>query len=273
MLIDSHCHLDFPQFDADRAAVLDRARAAGVRVIVNPGADLASSRRAVALAEAEPGVYAAVGVHPHDADTVDDAVLSVLRDLAVHPKVVAIGEIGLDFYRDLSPRDRQQEAFERQLDLAAELRLPVIIHCREAQSQVMATLRAWADRHPPPEGGYRGVLHAFAGDKAMAEAGRAMGFLIALGGPVTFRNARRLHALVPELPLDSLLLETDAPYLSPHPYRGKRNEPARLTLIAEAVARLQGVSVEEVARRTTDNAIRLFRLSGLGGDGETFVGV
>lgn len=260
MLIDSHCHLDFSQFDEDRAEVLARARAAGVRVIINPGVDLASSRRAIALAEKEPDVYAAVGVHPHDATAVDEAALEALRDLAAHPKVVAIGEIGLDFYRDLSPRDRQQWAFERQLDLAAELGLPVIVHCREAWPQVMATLRSWSDRFSPLEGGYRGVLHAFSGDQAMAEAGRQMGFMVSLGGPVTFQNARRLHALVLALSLDALLLETDAPYLSPHPYRGRRNEPARLPLIAEAIARLQDVSVEEVARRTTCNAIRLFGL-------------
>ncbi|MCD6289092.1 MAG: TatD family hydrolase [Anaerolineae bacterium] len=258
MLIDSHCHLDFPQFDEDRADVLSRAQAAGVQIIINPGVDLTSSRRAVKLAEAEPGVYAAVGIHPHDAHTLDEAALAELRDLANRPRVVAIGEIGLDFYRDLSPRDVQRAAFERQLELAAELALPVIIHCRDAWQEVMTTLEAWAGRHHAPASGWRGVLHAFSGDQAIAKAGQAMGFVIALGGPVTFRNARRLHALVSGLPLDHMLLETDAPYLSPHPYRGRRNEPARLPLIAEAIAHLQGVLPDEVARRTTSNAIRLF---------------
>ncbi len=260
MVIDSHCHLDFPQFDEDRAAVLDRARAAGVRAIINPGTDLTSSRRAVALAEAEPDVYAAVGVHPHDARSLDEETLNELRALAAHPKVVAIGEIGLDFYRDLSPRDQQRRAFESQLALAAELELPVIIHCRDAHQEVLATLQAWAEDHPAPPRGWRGVLHAFSGDEAMAEAGRAIGFALSLGGPVTFRNARRLHALVPKLPLDHLLLETDAPYLAPHPHRGKRNEPAWVTLVAEAVARLTGVSVEAIVRQTTANAVRLFGL-------------
>ncbi len=260
MLIDTHCHLDFPQFDSDRAAVLARARAVGVRAIVNPGADLASSRRAVALAEAEPMVYAAVGIHPHDAWAFNEATMAALRELATHPKVVAIGEIGLDFYRDRSPRDQQQLAFERQLELAAELHLPVIIHCREAQEPVMATLERWAARHPAPKDGWRGVLHAFSGDRAMAEAAQALGFAIALGGPVTFENARRLHSLVPRLPLDHLLLETDAPYLAPHPHRGQRNEPAWLPLIAEAIARWHGLPTTEIARRTSANAIRLFGL-------------
>ncbi len=260
MLIDTHCHLDFPQFDGDRAAVLARARSAGVQAIVNPGADLVSSRRAIALAEAEPDVYAAVGVHPHDARGLDEAAVAALRELAAHPKVVAIGEIGLDFYRDLSPRDQQQIAFERQLELAAELHLPVIVHCREAQEQVMATLERWATRHSAPRNGWRGVLHAFSGDRAMAEAARAIGFAVALGGPVTFTNARQLHSLVPQLSLDHLLLETDAPYLAPHPYRGQRNEPAWLTLIAEAIARWRGISMAEVARQTSANAMRLFGL-------------
>lgn len=262
MLIDTHCHLDFPQFDSDRAAVLARARATGVQVIVNPGADLVSSRRAVALAEAEPMVYAAVGIHPHDARTLDEAAVAALRELAAHPKVVAIGEIGLDFYRDLSPREQQQLAFERQLELAAELHLPVIIHCREAQELVMATLEKWAARHPAPREGWRGVLHAFSGDQAMAEAAQALGFVIGLGGPVTFENARRLHSLIPQLSLDHLLLETDAPYLAPHPHRGQRNEPAWLPLIAEAIARWRGIPATKVAQQTSANAVRLFGFSG-----------
>jgi TatD DNase family protein len=262
VLIDTHCHLDFPQFDGDRAAVLARARSAGVKALINPGADLASSRRAVALAEAEPIVYAAVGIHPHEAQTLDEAAMATLRELAAHPKVVAIGEIGLDFYRNLSPRDQQQLAFERQLELAAELHLPVIIHCREAQEQVMATLQAWVTHYSAPANAWRGVLHAFSGDQVMAEAAQALGFAVALGGPVTFENARRLHSLVPRLSLDYLLLETDAPYLAPHPYRGQRNEPAWLPLIAEAVAHLRGISVLEVARQTSINATRLFGLEG-----------
>ncbi len=262
LLTDTHVHLDLPQFDPDREKVIERALEAGVTRIVTIGINLESSRTAIALVEDHLHIYAAVGTHPHDAVTLTPQALSELRELAQHPKVVAIGEIGLDFYRDLSPRDQQQIAFERQLELAAELGLPVIVHCREAQAQVMATLRAWAARYPAPANGWRGVLHAFPGDQAMAKAAREVGFMIALGGPVTFQNARRLQALVPRLSLDQLLLETDAPYLAPHPHRGQRNEPAWLTLVAEAIARLREVPLAEVVERTTANAVRLFRLDG-----------
>jgi len=255
-LIDSHCHLDFPQFDSDRQAVVQRAREAGVKAIINPGADLESSHQAVALAERYPEVYAAVGVHPHEARSVSDEVVAELRRLAAHPKVVAIGEIGLDFYRDLSPRDMQRQAFRQQLALAAELDLPVIVHSREAHDEVMAILMEWA-RGPK----LKGVLHAFSGDRAMAEWAFNLGFCVGIAGPVTFLNARRLQALVRELPLEWLLIETDAPYLTPHPYRGKRNEPARVALVAATIARLQGVSERVAAQQTTSNARRLFGLS------------
>ena len=251
-LTDTHAHLDFPQFDGDREEVIARALAAGVGSIINVGADLASSRRAVALAEAHPQIYAAVGVHPHDAKTLTDEVLKELRELAQHPKVIAIGEIGLDFYRDLSPRDEQQRAFERQLALASELGKPVIIHDRQAHAEVLAILRRWP--------GLRGVLHCFSGDLDMAHEAIEMGFYISVGGPVTFKNARRLPEIVRQLPLERLLVETDCPYLAPHPYRGKRNEPAYVRLVAQKVAELKGVPLERVARVTTANARQLFGL-------------
>jgi len=254
-LIDSHCHLDFPQFNNDRQAVVQRAREAGVEIIINPGADLESSRRAVALAERYPEVYAAVGVHPHEAKTVTDEVIAELRALARHPKVVAIGEIGLDFYRNLSPRDVQRRAFRQQLALAAELGLPVIVHSREAHDDVMAIL---AENRESQATDLWGVLHAFSGDRAMAERALEMGFCLGIAGPVTFRNAHRLRALVRELPLEALLLETDAPYLTPHPHRGERNEPARVALVAEAVAGLHGVTAEVVAQQTAANVRLLF---------------
>jgi len=262
-LIDSHCHLDFPQFDNDREAVVQRAREAGVEIIINPGADLESSRRAVALAECYPEVYAAVGVHPHQAKSVTDEVVAELRRLAAHPKVVAIGEIGLDFYRDLSPRDVQRQAFRQQLALAAELDLPVIVHSREAHDDVMAILTEWLrdSKLKAQSSKLKGVLHAFSGDRAMAERMFELGFCVGIAGPVTFLNAHRLRALVRELPLERLLIETDAPYLAPHPYRGKRNEPARVALVATAVAELHGMAETAVASQTAANARRLFGLS------------
>ncbi len=255
-LTDTHAHLDFPRFKSDRERVIERATAARVKAIINAGASLASSQASVALAEAYPQVYAAVGVHPHDAKTLTEEMLEELRALASHPRVVAIGEIGLDFYRDLSPRDQQRQVFKQQLALASEVGKPVIIHDREAHKEVMATLRGWV------EGGHHlmGVMHCFSGDLAMAQEAIEMGFYISVAGPVTFKNARRLRELVRQLPLEKLLVETDCPYLTPHPHRGKRNEPAYVKLVAEEVARIKGSSLEEVACITSDNAQALFAL-------------
>jgi TatD DNase family protein len=254
-MIDTHCHLDFPHFDEDRDEVLERAVKADVTAIINPGTDLESSRRALALTERHDSVYAAVGVHPHDASTLNDQALSELRQLAAHPKVVAVGEIGLDYYRDLSPRAAQRAAFEVQLALAADLDLPVIIHQRESAADVMAALQGWAaNGHPGC------VLHAFSGDQAVADQAISLGFFLGIGGPLTFRNARRLPEIVPHLPLSCLVIETDAPYLAPHPYRGKRNEPAYVTLVAERLAKLRGLLSDELSRQVTDNSRRLFRL-------------
>ena len=256
-LIDTHCHLDFAQFDPDRDEVLERAMAAGVTVLINPGADLESSRRAVALAERHNGVFAAVGVHPHAAATVDEAALVELRRLAAHPRVVAIGEIGLDYYRDLSPRAQQRAALRMQLDLAAELALPVIIHQREAADDLMEVLRRYCDVAVEPP---IGVLHAFSGDLQMALGAVQLGFCIGVAGPVTFQNARQLPEVVTQLPAGCLVIETDAPYLSPHPHRGQRNEPAYLPLIARCVAELRNHTLIEQACELTTTTRRLFRL-------------
>jgi TatD DNase family protein len=254
-MIDSHCHLDFPHFDGDRDAVVVRAVLAGVTTVINPGTDLESSRRAVALTERYNNVYAAVGVHPHDASTFGLQTLSELRQLTTHPKVVAIGEIGLDYYRDLSPQAQQRAAFEAQLTLAADLDLPAIIHQRESGTDVMAALRDWAG------GGHPGcVLHAFFGDQAMADEAVSLDFFIGVGGPLTFKNARRLPEVIPHLPPSCLVVETDAPYLAPHPHRGKRNEPAYMVLVVERLAQLRSLSLNELSRQVTENTVRLFRL-------------
>ena len=256
LLIDTHAHLDLRQFSHDRQRVIERATAAGVKAIINAGANLASSQAAVALAEAYPQIYAAVGVHPHDAKTLTANMLEELRALALHPKVVAIGEMGLDFYRDLSPRDQQRQAFRQQLALASEIGKPVIIHDRDAHEGVMSMLRGWAEDNPMPAG----VLHCFSGDLAMAQEAIELGLYISIAGPVTFTNARQLRELVRQLPLEALLVETDCPYLTPHPHRGKRNEPAYVGFVAQEVARLRALSLEDVAHVTSDNAQTLFGL-------------
>jgi len=258
-LVDTHAHLDFSQFDADRPSVIERAKATGVAAILNVGADLPSSQRAVALAEEYDCIYAAVGVHPHDAKKLDGAALAELRELAGHPKVVAVGEIGLDFYRDLSPRDVQRRAFQAQLAWAAKLGKPVIIHDRDAHDEVMDILADWAvGLKASPLDGRPGVLHTFSGDLAMAERAMDLGFFISISGPVTYQNARQLPGIVRMLPLTHLLVETDCPFLAPHPHRSKRNEPAYVRLVAERIAALRNIPLDDLAEATTANARRLF---------------
>ena len=264
-LIDSHCHLDLPHFDDDRDEVVARAEADDVDTIVTIGIDIPSSRAAIALAERYPQVYATVGVHPNDCEGFGPEMLVELSEMAGHPKVVAIGEIGLDYYWDTTPPERQKEVFQRQLDLAAELGLPVVIHDREAHDDVRAQLRAWVQDgslpgSPLSKRPFAGVLHSFSGDLDMAQEAYDWGFVLGLAGPVTFKNARQLHALVPSLRPDRMMVETDAPYLTPHPYRGKRNEPARVKLVAEKLAELWQLPFEEVAEMTTATARTFYGL-------------
>lgn len=263
ILIDSHCHLDLDQFDSDRNEVLQRARTAGVRVIVNPGIDLDHCRQALALAAQYPEVYVAIGIHPNSSADFGDATIHELRQLAAHPKVVAIGEIGLDYYwKDVAPM-QQAIAFRAQLDLAAQLGLPVIIHNREANDDVATVLQAWVQSTSFRNSAlaarpYAGVLHAFGGDLALAQAAYGWNFVLSLGGPITFQNARKLHALVPQLRPDRLMLETDAPYLTPHPHRGKRNEPAYVALVCAQLAQLWNLPIEHVAAMTSALAYQFF---------------
>ncbi len=251
-LIDSHAHVHFPQFDDDREAVIERVRKAGLVAIVEIGTDLASSRAALALAEQHDLIYATVGVHPHDAKTVDSSVLDQIRALARHPKVVAIGEIGLDYYHDHSPRPVQRQAFVDQLALAADLKLPVVIHSRDAHDDTLATLQDWQGA---------GVMHTYAAGPERLDEVLAMGFFIGLSGPVSFSNADVLREVAKMVPLDRLLVETDCPYLTPEPHRGKRNEPAYVRHVAEAITRAREEPLEEIAEATTANARRLFGLS------------
>ena len=254
-LVDTHAHLHDTAFDGDRAAVLARARAAGVAAFLTIGTDVPTSEAAVALAQAEPDVYAAVGIHPHDAATADDAALARIAELARAPKVVAIGELGLDYYRDLSPRDVQRTALVAQLRLARAVGKPVLLHCREAHADLLE-LCATED---VATGG--GILHCFSGDLAVAHRGLDLGLLISIAGPVTYPSARRLAEVVRALPLDRLVVETDCPYLPPQPWRGQRNEPAYLPVTAARVAELLGRPAATVADATTENAARLLGLS------------
>ena len=254
MLIDSHCHLNFHVFNEDRAAVIERAKAAGLVAFINPGTTLEDSRQIVSLSAEIPELYAAVGVHPNDAAGFEAENVAQLNELAQTPKVVAIGEIGLDYHWDKAPRPVQQKVFEEQLNLAKAINKPVIIHQRESALDTMAILRQWAKGGDHP--GL--VLHSFSGDQAMAEEALDLGFYIGLSGPVTFKNAKNLPDIVAALPAERLLVETDAPFLSPHPFRGKRNEPVRVQLIAERVAEFQQQSIEAMNHQLTENTRRLF---------------
>lgn len=253
MLVDSHAHIQLDNYLADRDAVLARARQAGVRAILVIGFDLKTSRDAIALADARSGLYASVGMHPHDAKDFDSETLEIFRNLASHPQVIALGEMGLDYYRNLSPKSLQKTAFEQQLDLAEELDLPVVIHNREAYHDILPTLKA-------RRGQIRGVMHCFSGDAAIMRQTLDLGFYIGIGGPVTYRKADDLQAVAREVPADHLLVETDCPWLAPQFRRGKRNEPAYVRSIAEKIAELRRMSLDEVAEITTRNFERLFRV-------------
>jgi TatD DNase family protein len=254
VLVDSHAHIYYRDYSADFDDMLARAEDAGVSAIVVVGTDIESSREAVELAEKYPQLFAAVGVHPHDAGRVTEACYGIIRDLALStPKVVAIGEIGLDFYRDRSPRDQQEQVFRRFLKMAAELDKPVIIHDRDAHERVMSIVREEVVR--------RGVLHCFSGDAVMAAEAIALGFHISIPGTITYPGNQSLRDVVSAISIDNMLVETDCPYLTPVPHRGKRNEPAYVQLAAEKLAEVKGLTFEDVARITTRNAGKLFGIN------------
>ncbi len=271
-LIDTHCHLDFDAYEKDRDRVIDRAREVGVSCMVVPGVDLHSSRAALRLAEAQSDVKAAIGLHPnnigdqpHHAAGFNREFISALRDLAGRGEPVAIGEIGLDYYRDNTAPVVQQRAFDDLLALASELELPVIVHNREATGDMLAALTNWSAALPDSVKGRAGVLHSFSADVEAAMQFIALGFYVGITGPVTFGKGSKkkpnlMREVAKEVPLDRILIETDSPFLTPHPYRGRRNEPARVRYVAEEIATLRGVGSEEVAAQTTANAKRLFGL-------------
>jgi len=261
-LIDTHAHLQFGEFDKDREAVLERAWQAGLEAIVVLGVDAASSEAAIALAEANPRLYATAGWHANVAAALDRDGRRRLRELTQHPRVVAVGEIGLDFYRNLSPREDQVRVLEEQLALAAERRLPVAVHCRDAHDQMYPILKRWAAKARPlfGEGRLLGVMHYFSGDLELARRYGDMGFLISVHTCVTYPKSERLWEVAVGLDMGCLVLETDSPYGAPQSQRGRRNEPAYVTEAARRVAELRGLTAEAVAMRTGENAIRLFGL-------------
>jgi TatD DNase family protein len=252
MLFDTHAHLDDDKFNEDRDEVISRCKQEGVELILNAGSNIETSVKSIALAGKYEFIYAAVGVHPHDADDMDEETAGVLAALAENKKVRAIGEIGLDYHYDLSPRDVQKRRFVEQIDLARQLKLPVIIHDREAHGDVMDIFK----KNRIKEIG--GVLHSFSGSAEMALECVKLGLYISISGPVTFNNARKTIEAVKEVPLEMLLIETDSPYLTPVPYRGKRNYPGYVRFVAEKIAEIKGITFEEVAQKTMDNGKRLF---------------
>ena len=254
MLFDTHVHLNDDQFADDLEEVIERARLNGVERVVVVGFDEKTIKRAMELIDTYDFMYAAIGWHPVDAIDLTDSYLDWIEELTAHPKVVAIGEIGLDYHWDKSPKDVQQAVFRRQIQLAKKLDLPIIIHNREATEDVVTIL----EEEGAAEVG--GIMHCFSGSPETAKRCLDMNFYISLGGPVTFKNAVKPKEVAKEVPLDRLLIETDCPYLAPHPYRGKRNEPSYVKLVAEQIADLKEISFDEVARATTENANRLFRI-------------
>jgi TatD DNase family protein len=253
MFIDTHAHLELEDFDDDRADVVARAADAGIDYIITVGTTLADCRKAIGLAHRYPSIYAAIGIHPHEAKGVDEETFDQMKIMARDEKVVAWGEIGLDFYRNRSPKEIQIRRFQEQLDMAAEVGLPFIIHDREAHGETLAMLKGW-------KGKRKGVIHCFSGDVAMAQTCLDMGFYISIAGPVTYPKSERLQEVVREVPLERLLLETDAPFLTPHPHRGKRNESAYVVHTARQVAAIKKIPIEEVGRITSGNAKTLFHI-------------
>lgn len=252
MLFDSHAHLDDKRFNKDRDDVIKRAKDNDIDLIVNPGSSFETSNAAVQLSQQYDMIYAAVGVHPHNAKTMDDQMLQLLEGMAKKEKVVAIGEIGLDFHYDNSPRDIQKKWFRKQIQLAKKLKLPIIIHDRDAHMDVMEILK-------DEEAFDNGVLlHCFSSSAELARQYVDLGAYISLAGPVTFKNAKTPKAVAKAVPLDRLLIETDAPYLTPEPYRGKRNESSYVKYVCQEIAALKGVSFKEVAEATKENAKRYF---------------
>lgn len=254
MLIDTHAHLNAKEFDEDREETIARARENGVSTIINIGFNAETIPTCIELAERYEFIYAVVGWHPQDAKDMTDSHLEWIESLSKHPKVVGLGEMGLDYYWDTSPKDVQAEVFRKQIRLARKLQMPIVIHNREASQDIIDILR----EEKAAEVG--GIMHCFSGSSEIAKMALEMNFYISFGGPLTFKNAKKPKEVAVQVPLDRLLIETDCPYLTPHPFRGKRNESGYVRYVAEEMAQLHGLTFEELAQITSDNARRLFQL-------------
>ncbi len=260
MLVDTHCHINFENYQEDIVDVLARAAAVGVQTIINPAVDLATSQEVLKLTGEHDGIYAAVGIHPNNTADFTDSMINDIETMAMTAKVVAIGEIGLDYHWRESPKETQWKALEAQLALAKKLELPVIIHNREASDDVMVMLEQWVKDLPPKLQQRPGVMHSFSAPESIAERALTAGFYLGFTGPITYKNADQLRHIAASVPLDKMLVETDGPFLTPVPYRGKRNEPSYIPLIVNRLASIKQISVDELGSATTDNAVRLFQV-------------
>lgn len=260
LMIDTHCHITFDSYDEDRQAIIDGATKVGVTRIIIPSVDVENTPEIIALAQAYQGIFAGVGVHPNSTANFDDESLNAVEEQSYAEKVVAVGEIGLDYYWDKSPKDKQRAAFEAQLELAAKRELPVIIHNREASEDVMDVLEEWVKTLPESLKERPGVMHSFSAPQEIADRALAIGFYLGFTGPITFKKADDLRRIAATVPLERILVETDGPFLTPEPYRGKRNKPEYIPYIVDRLAGLKGITTEAMAAATTANAIRLFKL-------------
>lgn len=255
-MIDSHAHLDEERFDEDRDELIKSLKENAISYVINPSSDMETSRRVVELSNKYENIFAAVGIHPHDAEGFKEDDLDELRELSKDERVVAIGEIGLDYYYDNSPRDIQKEVFRKQLELSHELDLPVIIHTRDAMGDTYDILKEF-------EGRVRGVMHCYTGSIEMAEKFMKLGFYISIAGPVTFKNAVNVREMAKQIPLERLLIETDSPYLAPVPNRGKRNDPTNVRYVADMLANLKEIQIDKIIEHSRENTVELFSLKGV----------
>lgn len=255
-MIDSHAHLDEERFDEDRDELIKSLKENAISYVINPSSDMETSRRVVELSNKYDNIFAAVGIHPHDAEGFKEEDLDELRELSKDERVVAIGEIGLDYYYDNSPREIQKEVFRKQLQLSHELDLPVIIHTRDAMGDTYDILKEF-------EGRVRGVMHCYTGSIEMAEKFMKLGFYISIAGPVTFKNAVNVREMAKQIPLEKLLIETDSPYLAPVPNRGKRNDPTNVRYVADMLANLKEIQIDKIIEHSRENTVKLFSLKGV----------